>query len=244
MSGRHITTGILASNPSGGKAAVLIGGAAEVAFLPVSREVTLHGTTGEPVQVVWDGGAAYASALLGTGGALPAPPAEISTPAIGPEQSATTSGIVPVLPTWTGTFRIPEWRPDTSDLYQGDSSGKGYNYGCAFFGDQLSSLGTLTELVLSITRGKAGPAAATFPTMRLLGARAPGSWYPPVLGNLAGPALKPGESTNWVVPASWLDDLSEGGAAGGIGIGVESDDPYLMVEGLALRGAAAWTRTI
>lgn len=143
---------------------------------------------------------------------------------------APTTTTVRLSPTATGTARGGSVRPDTGDLYQGDWTGRGINSGMAVYrARQLS--GVVASCSVRIKRLDAGVFAAAAPTLRLM---AQGSLVgsPTWQAEQVGPALKAGESRTVALPTSWGQALING-TAGGIGIHVLSNSPYVRLAGKA-----------
>jgi hypothetical protein len=150
------------------------------------------------------------------------------------------------VPVSSGTFRDGAWL-DTLDVYQGDPSGRGLNYGAAYYGAGPRGIigATVTRARLRIRRQAGGSSFPQAPTLRLLSptVRPAGS---PVAGagaSVAGPALAVGEETTYDLPTSWGQQLVDG-TAGGVGTWVDpATDPYIRTDGPTLAVLLDWTRS-
>ena len=101
----------------------------------------------------------------GTSTVVAPPTPEPEDPDKPPTQPTTTK--VTLKPKATGTARGGSVRGDTSQLYQGDWTGRGVNSGMAVYrAKQLS--GTVTKATLRIKRLDAGSYSAQSPTLRLM----------------------------------------------------------------------------
>lgn len=196
---------------------------------------------GEQVLVAVEGSRMWATVLLGTGPVAAQSDVDpvVTAP---PETKTTITGSEACAPTWTGTYRAGSWRPDTSELYQGDWTGRGINRGAAFYGRKPAGLGKLTSGKVYLKRLTAGSSAAQRPTVVLLGAKSKPSGWPAVVYDEPGPLLSIGEGNWWSLPSAWLSKL-DSGAAGGIGIYVGSSAPYVRLKGSAMTLKLSWTRT-
>ena len=134
-------------------------------------------------------------------------------------------------PVWSGSWRSGSWRSDTSDLYQGDYTGRGVNIGGCWWGRLPSSIRD-GKVTLARASG-AGIAAGQIPTMALLAGTNRPAGAPTIIATAAGPRLTrsgAGSSADWVIPADWITRLAAG-TAGGIGItSGGSRDPYLALD--------------
>lgn len=141
-----------------------------------------------------------------------------------------TTTTVRLSPKATGTTRGGSVRPDTSDLYQGDWTGRGINSGMAVYkARQLT--GTVTACSVRIKRLDAGVYAAQSPTLRLMTQNSlVGS--PTWQDSQSGPAMKVGDVRTVTLPDSWGQALING-TAGGIGIHVAGSSPYVRLAGKA-----------
>lgn len=191
------------------------------------RHVTV--AAGDAVVVNRENGAQFVAAALGPG---PLPPPDPDnpppTPPPPPPPPATvTTGKTTVTPSFTGTHRGSGWRPDTGDLYQGDYSGRGLNFGAAFFGSKIQNIrGQLTAGVIKIRRGQGGVFAAQRPTICLLAGKSRPSGRPTILASVLGPSIPVNGSADFGVPSGWLSQLDDG-SAGGFGIWVNARTPYI-----------------
>lgn len=198
-----------------------------------------------------------AKTVIAVLGAAPAPPTPAPPPPAEGGGDGTDTGVKPptvertgsspVRPVWTGTYR-GGWRTDTADLYQGDWTGRGLNTGAAFYGNGFRAWDELTRVTVALRRkAGAGVFAGERPRMVLLaGGTRPGG-APTILAAELGPSLTAGGSGgsgSWDVPESWLPQLMSG-AAGGIGIHINSRDPYLALEtgGGGMAATAYWRDT-
>lgn len=193
--------------------------------------------------ILWaEGSQLYAIALLGVSTVKPAPPPATTGEVIPAtvETRTTVTGSSVLAPSWTGTWRAGAWRPDTTDLYQGDWTGRGLNTGGAFI-DGWDAVGTITEARVHMARlSNSGESAAQAPTMLLLGSARGAA--PTTLASSAGPALAWGQVSEWVVPAGWLSQM-QSGAATGIGISSGSASPYVALGGSSIWMTVDWERT-
>lgn len=208
--------------------------AGEAIYPTVPRLRSYSPIVGDVVLMVRSGGALYCvGALNATPPPNPDPPPTPRPPSAPARPTSRTRSFRPVS---TGSFRSGSWRGDTSDLYQGDWTGRGQNFGAAHYGNGPSALrGTAVRARLHVRRlSGAGNAAAVAPRMRLLSQRRQGSSAPNELAATPGPALRFGQSTVWTMPTSWAEALLSG-AAGGIGIGGGSAG-YM-----GLMGPARWS---
>lgn len=240
-----ITIGTVRAVPSGGMVSVSIPGQVDPVLVPATRDVA-SAVVGDTVVVVIDQSQMWAVGLLGTA-PPPPPPVEIepevaATPPRTVEQVSVIRGTQVLTPTWTGTWRAGAWRGDTSDLFQGDFTGRGLNQGAAFI-DGADAVGRITAANLHIEREpNAGATAAQTPTIVLLGSARSNSAFPSVISQTAGPALAWGASADWALPAGWLTHL-QSGAATGLGIRIDTRDPYMKLAGSRLWLTVSWERT-
>lgn len=189
--------------------------------VPVLRHVTAI-AVGDTAVVQVEGGQAW---VIGVLGIAPPPAPETRPPDVAPPTVPPTGPTsVTLRPSWSGSWRGGAWRSDTSDLYQGDYTGRGINTGGCWWDLPAG----VTSAVLTTVRGQGGAGAATAPTMALLAGSGPAG-APAILATAAGPALLRGESADWVVPVGWIPQLASG-AAEGIGItSGGSKTPYLVL---------------
>lgn len=228
--------GWVTATAAGGKITVLRPGRAEPEVLLVDRNAAATAVVGDWVLIDDDGLRPIVVGVLGTGAGPSTPdggllPPEATTPASG-------SDVMP--PTWSGTWRGSGWRSSFNDLVQGDG-GWGLSQGAAFYGSRPASLGvTFGSGSVHLVRETFGIYGSGTPTMRLLGATAPGGAYPSILATAAGPSLpNVGSAADWPLPSSWLVELASG-AAGGIGIGVPGSTPYMRIDGPSMRLTLNW----
>lgn len=215
------TTGVVQASPAAGMVSVLLAGQVFPALVAICRGVTVG--PGDTVLV----GVDTAPYVIGALGLVP------STPVVGGSGApATPTGSSETLtPIVSATWRLGTggWRSDTSQLYAGDWTGKGINWGGAWYGTGFRGRGTLAAAVAKLTRRAGGVDGAVTPTMLLLDSTArPASWTAP-LATAAGPSLSIDVTTDWAIPAAWRTSL-QSGAAGGIGIGQASSSPYLAMD--------------
>lgn len=180
---------------------------------------------GQSVLVGRDGKAgAY---VLGTIGTTPTTPPSSPPP---PPSYVQRSKVA--LPRQADTYR-GGWR-GVPDLYQGDYTGRGLNFGAAFYGSQLQGLRAITSLArsatLTIRRLEGGSYAAQAPTFKLLQQSAKPGGAPTVRATAAGPAVAVGRTATWALPTAWLDELLAG-TSGGLGIQVGTASPYIHLAG-------------
>lgn len=196
--------------------------------LPLMRHVTA-GAVGDTAVVLVQGGQAWVTGVLG----VAPPPAPPETPPVdeaggvdvAPPSTPTGPQTLALRPTWSGSWRAGAWRSDTSDLYQGDYSGRGVNQGGCWWGRLPSTMVAATLRVVRLAGAGAG--AAQTPTMCLLAGMARPAGAPTVLATAPGPALPRSAAASWTVPAAWVAQMASG-AAGGIGItSGGSRTPYL-----------------
>lgn len=180
------------------------------------------------------GGAMYAL------GALNAAPVTPPDPSVDPDPeppSSTTVRSKTFRPTFTGTYRNG-WRGDTSALYQGDWTGRGTNYGAAYYGSGPGGLsGIAVSATVRMQRHSGGAYGGQSPTLRLLTNKSRPGGFPSYSKALRGPSLSIGESKTFSIPVSWAQALING-TAGGIGIGVGSSSPYIQLAGRGAWGPA------
>ncbi|WP_293785167.1 hypothetical protein [uncultured Aeromicrobium sp.] len=222
----EIVIGTVAAVPSTGLQVEVDIETAEPAVVPRVRSYSP--VVGDVVLIAKSGGSLYCLGALNptpTPSPEPAPPAP-RPPAPPPKPMQHTRSFGPL---YTGTFRNGSWRSDTSDLYQGDWTGRGENFGGAHYGDGPSSLrgDAVAGRVHLMRLSGAGVAAPRAPRMRLLAQRGPGP-APTEIAAAWGPALSFGQSTVWTMPDGWAAALMSG-AAGGIGIG--SGGEYMGLAG-------------
>jgi len=149
------------------------------------------------------------------------------------------------------------WRDDTDDCLQGNWGGNNHA-GCAFYNkapqsiigaevlsaeikvkrdpgstwstNETTTLKRITEtnLTRAMVKDKTGPSFVT--------------------GTTDGPKLRPREAENFVIPTSWGQDLVDG-AAGGLAIHTNTNDPKARLEGRGSWGPAftltlTWRRVV
>ena len=126
---------------SAGFVTVKLPGSPTPARVSAARQLS-SAVLGEQVLVAVENSRMWAVVLLGTGPA--ATQSDVSgAAAASPETLSTISGTDVCTPTWHGTYRSGSWRSDTSDLYQGDWTGRGINRGAAFYGRKPRGLGKI-----------------------------------------------------------------------------------------------------
>jgi hypothetical protein len=185
------------------------------------------------------GAGAWAVGLLNASPpGVPAP--DLSAP---PPPALTTTGVATVKPASTGTYR-GGWRGDTTDLYQGDWTGRGVNFGAAYYGSGLQGLrGAITSARLTVRRLAGGSHAGQAPTMHLLAGKVRPAGAPSSLASAAGPTLREGQTADWAIPSGWLADLNDGDG-GGIGISSGIATPYVHLAGRSAYAAAMTVRAV
>lgn len=195
-------------------------------LIPVMRHVSL--AVNDVAVAMMAAGRFWVVGVLGESAPVGPPPEGTPEPGqmvIVPGSAPASSGSTPLRPTWSGSWRAGSWRPDTSDLYQGDYTGRGVQSGACWWGalpDDLSA----AKLRLERLDG-AGSGAALAPTLTLLAGTSRPAGAATVLDSVAGPALERGKGADWTVPAGWLAQLNAK-TAGGIGItSGGSASPYL-----------------
>lgn len=213
---------------------------------PMQLARHLHGGGAAPgdaclVSVV--NGSRVVTGVLGVAAAPPEPEPDPDGQELPPKPpELVLSGTSPVRPVWAGTYRNG-WRGDTTDLYQGDWTGRGINRGAAYFGAAFQAWDEITRVRVGLHRlPGAGVSEARTPTMTLLAGGTRPSGAPVVLATASGPAMRAGDrigfdedgNGGWAVPSTWLSRLHSG-EAGGIGIYVNAREPYL-----ALSAAGEW----
>lgn len=193
--------------------------------------------TDDVVLMLNAGGALY---CLGALNAAPTPPPEPEEdededPAPAPELVEKTRTW---RPSFTGTYR-GSWRGDTSDLYQGDWTGRGRNYGAAYYGQNGPSAvsGDAVSGTVRIKRLSGGVYAAVRPTLRLLDHKTRPGGFPSFSKSMQGPLMSIGDTRRVGLPTGWVQDLIDGNA-GGIGIGVGTNSPYVHLAGKGVWGPA------
>jgi hypothetical protein len=140
-------------------------------------------------------------------------------------------------PLFTGTYR-GGWRGDTNALYQGDWTGRGRNFGAAYYGSGPSSLtGTAVSATLRYKRLTGGVYGRGAPTLRLLEHRNRPGGFPAFSRSIRGAGVTIGDTVTVNLPLSWAAALLAG-TAGGIGIGVSADAPYIQLAGRSAWGPA------
>jgi len=222
-----LTTGTVKAVAAGGMISVLLAGQAAPVSIAVPRSIA---PAVDDVVLVATDAASYVIAILGVGvGTVVAP---IILGQVIPPAAAHDEAVTPIR---AGTWRGGAWRGDTSDLYCGDFTGRGVNWGAAWYGSGFRGRGTLAAAVATLVRGPGGIFAAQTPTMLLLGASdQPGAWVGPV-ATTAGPALSIGVPVDWTLPADWRL-LLENGGAGGLGIGQAATAPYVHLSPPTITG--------
>lgn len=203
---------------------------AEVDGIPGVIQVMRHVgdvVVGDTAVVVVQGGQAWVSGVLGPVPPPPPPPPTPEEEHNAPQPAPPEPTTLPLRPSWSGTWRAGSWRGDTSDLYQGDLTGRGINTGGCWWGRLPSGM---TDLSLQLVRAAgAGSGAAQSPTMALLAGTSRPAGAPTILATTPGPALLRGGQTLWPVPEAWRRQMSAG-TAGGIGITSQgSRNPYLAL---------------
>lgn len=187
-------------------------------------------STGDVAVLLRSGTALWLIGVYDPSQSVPVPPPP--DPDEGSETTPPPPSVVTVTltPTATGTARGGSVRPDTTQLYQGDWTGRGVNAGQAVYrARQLS--GTVTRVTLRIKRLDAGVYAAQSPTLRLM-TQSSLVGNPTWQAQQTGPALKVGESATVTLPNDWGQKLING-QAGGIGIYVSGSSPYVRLAGKA-----------
>lgn len=191
-------------------------------LVPVLRHVTLN--VGDTAVVQQADGRSWVQGVIGaTAPSAPTPDPGVPTPALPPAQPVSEA----LRPQWSGSWRGGAWRTDTSDLYQGDYTGRGINSGACWWGRLPSGL--LSAVVTLVRNAGAGAGGALSPTMTLLAGTSRPAGAATVLASVVGPAIERGKSAQWTVPAGWLAQM-DAGTAGGIGItSGGSASPYLAL---------------
>lgn len=172
-------------------------------------------------------------AKVGTAAAPPVDPPTIAPPAADYYRS------ISVAARSTHTYR-GGWRSDTTDLYQGDWTGRGVNTGVAFYGSALVGLkadtsASGTRISVRVKRLSGGSYSAVTPTLWTVSQRVKPGGAPTRLSSFSGPSLKPGESGSVALPDARVTELLNG-TAGGIACYVATSTPYAQ-----LAGRGAWS---
>lgn len=132
-------------------------------------------------------------------------------------------------PIFTGTYLGAAWRTDTTDLYQGQASAAGINYGAAYYGVGPSGIeGTAVAGTVRIRRLSGGANGVLVPRLRLLTDTDQPEGFPGYSAEIDAPGLLVDEDTTVTLPLTWVTALLDG-TAGGIGIGGGAD--YLRMAG-------------
>jgi len=213
-----LTTGTVQAAASGGMISVLLAGQSTPVLVAVPRSIA---PAVNDVVLVASDAASYVIAILGVAGGAVVPPTFGGV--VVPPGSRGPEAVTPIR---SATWRGGAWRGDTSDLFCGDYTSRGVNWGGAWYGSGFRGRGTLAAATATLVRGAGGIFAAQTPTMLLLAASdPPGAWAAPI-ATTAGPALSIGVPVGWAIPGGWLALLQSGGA-GGIGIGQAGTTPYI-----------------
>ena len=165
--------------------------------------------------------------VVGSNVAVPEIP-DPDDPATNPPPPDPTFTTVTLSPRATGTARSGSVRGDTTQLYQGDWTGRGWNSGQATYSANHLS-GTVTRAVLSMRRLDAGSYSGQAPTMRIM-AQGSLTGTPTWQDVATGPTMKVNQSASWVMPTIWGQSLVDG-SSGGLGIHVDSSSPYIRLAG-------------
>lgn len=155
-------------------------------------------------------------------------------PAAAEGRIPTVEATYTAVPTVTGTY-MAGWRTG-DDLRQGADPGS--QVGAAFYGQQLAGLGAVTGQAYLHLRRTGGTPGPQTPTMWLLTDRTRGSGPPTRTATTPGPALDIGETTRWLLPTDWTEQLLTG-AAGGIAVYTPDLGPVIHYAGQATWAAAA-----
>ena len=184
---------------------------------------------GDVAVVLLVAGQRWVAGLLGAG--VVEAPDEGEGPVVLPPTPAPVPPERRVLrPAWSGTFRAGSWRGDTSDLYQGDYTGRGINIGACWWGALPTDLGAATVTLKRLPG--AGAVAAVAPTMALLAGTARPSGAPTIMATTPGPSMPrtgAGSTREWDIPEAWIGRMASGEAAG---IGITTGgarDPYMAL---------------
>lgn len=178
---------------------------------------------GDTALVAHEGGQWW---LLGVLGSSPPPPPPDDPGIPAPAPPPTPQEPVSLRPEWSGSWRNG-WRSDTSDLFQGDWTGRGINTGGCWWGPLPPGI-VSGELSLKRSEGS-GYGAAASPTMALLAGTSRPAGAPVIRATAPGPSLVRGGTAQWALPESWITQLNAG-TAGGIGVtSGGSSTPYLSL---------------
>jgi hypothetical protein len=241
--GYDAVVGVILAAPAGGRVSVRVDGA--TLSLPLIRSYAP--TVGDTCLVLRRESSGWVLGALGTAPPAAPPPTTNVPPPVADDPTAAKprTGSDVFVPTSSGTYRDGAWLPDTVDVYQGDASGRGLNYGAAYYGAGPNGIrgATVTRARLRIRRQVGGSSFPQAPTLRLLTGTVRPAGAPVSSSSTPGPALAAGEETTYDLPTSWGQALVDG-TAGGIGTWVDPDpNPYIRTDGPTLAVLLDWTRS-
>lgn len=209
----------------------------------VARDLTV--ATGD-VLVVSKVGQGNRGQWFALGRAYTAAPAYLDPDNAIPPPTTFPGGRLTIAAIFSGTFHDGAWETGRDDVAQGVYGGAGNATGVALYGYKAQALAGATVLgaSVSITRIPGGPATASAATLqKVQDAVYPGNGVAPtLLASTAGPSLAPGDTTEFVIPTSWAQDMVNG-VSGGLGVFVGGGTPYLRFGGRR-NSATAWLLTI
>ena len=240
--GFDVRVGRILAAAAGGKVSTSVDGA--TLSLRLLRGYTP--TVGDACLVLRREGSGFVLGALGTAPASTPPPTTNVPPPVADVATVAKprTGSTVLVPASSGTFRDGVWL-ETADLYQGDASGRGLNYGAAYYGPGPAGLSgaTVTRARLRIRRQAGGSSFPQAPTLRLLSGTVRPAGTPVAVASTAGPSLAVGEETIHDLPLTWGQQLVNG-TAGGVGIWVDpAADPYIRTDGPSLSVLLDWTRS-
>lgn len=234
--------GVATAAKSAGKIAVNVNGA--IRAVQAARDLTV--ASGDVVVVHRFGSLWFATARLFEAGVTEQPPiiAELD-----PNPPVIT-GVMAVLPVYTGTYKDGAWMPDERFIRQGVRGGNGNATGAAFYGTKPRSLvgATVTSARLERIRNLDGPNTPTASTLRLITEATRPAGAPTLTSTTAGPSTVPGDDISFTVPTAWAQEIVDG-TAGGIGIYDADGVPFIQYGGRGIYPTAFtlvidWSRTV
>lgn len=211
---------------SGSQLTVKMAGAVATVKVPALLGPTY--AVNDVVMVATDRSGPFVVGKLGTS----TPPAtDPGVPA--PTSPPTSKREAVILPSSVGSYR-GGWRPG-DEAVQGDWNGAyGLSTGAAYYGRQLrglnADLSRPRAATLSYVRQAGGVFAAQAPTFWTLAGSTRPSGAPSRLSSAAGTAVAVNRRAEWDLTAAMLDDLLSG-TAGGLGVYVGSNSPYIVLSG-------------
>jgi hypothetical protein len=186
----------------------------------------------DPVLILRQGTRAWVIASLkagvASGGAGPAPIVPPPQPDTGPQ-----TGTATFTPTGAATYRSGTRRTDTSDLYQGDWTGRGNNTGAWVYGGAPKATLAGKKIAAArmwMRRGAGGSGAAVSPVLGTIAETALPGGTPAVTGAANLSAIGIGQGAWLDITAARADALVNG-AAGGLAIASSGTAQYLSIDG-------------